>query len=83
MYNVDGVQTFNEFISWLMSVVSEAVTNPTIQYITLFIIADMIFSRISFNFSAGGGIIARFLNGIIVIVHAMTVASAVLHVYRG
>lgn len=81
--NVDGISEFNNFIAWLMNIVSGAVTNPTIQYITLFIIADMIFSRISFNFSAGGGIIARFLNGMIVIVHAMTVASAVLHVYRG
>ena len=83
MNSIDGVQYFNEFIQVIMSIVSVAVTNPTVQYITIFIIADMIFSRISFNFDAGGGLLSRFLNAIVVITHAMTVASAVLHVYRG
>lgn len=83
MNSVDGVQYFNEFIQVIMSIVSVAVTNPTIQYITIFIIADMVFSRISFNFETAGGLVSRCLNAAVIITHAMTVAAAVLHVYKG
>lgn len=83
MNSIDGVQYFNQFIQAIMSVVSVAVANPTVQYIAIFIIADMFFSRISFNFEACGGLVSRCLNVAIVITHAMTVAAAVLHVYRG
>lgn len=79
MYNVN----FNELNQLLMSILAAAVTNPTIQYITIFIIADMIFSQISFRFNTLGGFVSRFLNAAVVVTHAMTVAAAVIYVYRG